>query len=85
MNRCDLVVIDDEFTVLYTIRAILEEEFPSLDTFTNPGQGVEFVISQGARVVITDLSMPEMNGVEVLERIRAHDPDIQVIILTAHG
>lgn len=85
MNRCDLVVIDDEFTVLYTIRAILEEEFPSLETFTNPGQGVEFVISQGARVVITDLSMPEMNGVEVLERIRAHDPDIQVIILTAHG
>lgn len=84
-QRLDLVVIDDEFPVLYTIRAIMEEHFPGMETFTDPREGLRTITQTGARVVITDLRMPEMSGLEVLTRTLAADPDIQVIMLTAHG
>jgi serine phosphatase RsbU (regulator of sigma subunit) len=85
MKRADLLVIDDEFSVLYTIKAILETQFSSIATFTEPREGLEFLAQKGCRVLITDLRMPEIDGVEVLRRALAVDPDIQVIMLTAHG
>lgn len=85
MNRTDLVVIDDEFPVLYTIRAILEDQYPDMQTFTDPEEGLSCIRKLGARVVITDLRMPQMSGLDLLANVNALDPDIQVIILTAHG
>ena len=85
MKRADLLVIDDEFSVLYTVKAILEKHFTSIATFTDPKEGLAFLAEKGCRVLITDLRMPEIDGVEVLRRALAADPDIQVIMLTAHG
>jgi len=85
MNRKDIVAIDDEFPVLYTIQAILEEKYSEIETFTDPEEAVKFITQAGCRVVITDLSMPKMDGLEVLDAVLAHDQDIQVVMLTAHG
>lgn len=85
MSRVDLVVVDDEFSVVYTIRAILEKAYPDLATFTNSAEAVEMISSQGCRVLVTDLRMPGIDGLEMLRRTLEHDADIQVIMLTAHG
>ena len=85
MKRADLLVIDDEFPVLYTIKAILEKHYTSIATFTDPKEGLAFLAEKGCRVLITDLRMPEINGAEVQRRALVADPDIQVIMLTAHG
>jgi len=85
MKKADLVVIDDEFPVLYTIQAILENDHPGLVTFQNPLEGLEHISRAGCRVLLTDLKMPGLDGLEVLQRALRVDPDIQVIMLTAHG
>jgi len=85
MSQINIIAIDDEFPVLYTIEAVLEEEFDDIATFTDPEEAVSFVRRNGCRVVITDLSMPRMNGLEVLDAVRRIDEDIQVVMLTAHG
>jgi len=36
-------------------------------------------------IVLTDIKMPEMDGIELLRRIKAHDPDTEVIMITGHG
>ena len=41
--------------------------------------------ARGADVVLTDLAMPDMDGMKVLERLRAQDPSVPVLMLTAHG
>lgn len=85
MPRRDLVVVDDEFGVLYTIQAVLEDDFPDLVTFQNPLQAIGFIKNEGCRVVVTDLRMPEASGLDVLAGALEADADTQVILLTAHG
>jgi sigma-B regulation protein RsbU (phosphoserine phosphatase) len=85
MSRVDLVVVDDEFSVVYTIRAILEPVYRDVTTFTHPTEAARFISAEGCRVLVTDLRMPDMDGLELLHLALEHDPDIQVIMLTAHG
>jgi sigma-B regulation protein RsbU (phosphoserine phosphatase) len=85
MSQVSVIAVDDEFPVLYTIEAVLEEEFEEIATFTDPEEAIAFVRQNGCRVVITDLSMPRINGLQLLDEVLAIDEDIQVVMLTAHG
>lgn len=85
MSRADLVIVDDEFSVVYTIRAILEKTYTAMASFTNPAEALGFITTEGCRVLVTDLRMPGIDGLTVLHRTLETDPDIQVIMLTAHG
>jgi DNA-binding NtrC family response regulator len=79
-----LVVEDDD-----AMRALLAEEIAGAGhaVATSPGgaRALEHLDSHPADVVVTDLEMPGMRGSEVLARIRARDPDLPVVIITAFG
>ena len=49
-----------------------------------PEQGIEIVVSEHPQIVLTDLVMPGTSGLEVLERVVAFDPSIDVILMSAH-
>src|SRR6185312_7527725 len=55
-----------------------------IHTASNPYDGLDLVRSQRPAIVLTDLVMPELNGLEVLERIMEFDPAIDVVLMTAH-
>ena len=53
-------------------------------TATDPEQGIDLAFEHHPQIVITDLVMPKISGMEVLERIIEFDPAIDVILMTAH-
>ncbi len=87
LNDWDIVVIDDEPDSLEVARYILDFYGANVHTATNGKEGVDLVEQVKPRFVISDLSMPEMDGWEFLSSLKsaAHMQDIPVIALTAHA
>jgi CheY-like chemotaxis protein len=83
----DVVVIDDEPDSLEVARYILDFYGANVHTATNGKEGVGLVKQIKPRFVISDLSMPEMDGWEFLRELKStvYTDDIPVIALTAHA
>lgn len=79
-----LLAIDDEPYALELISAALAQKGLEILTASDPKVGLEIFLEKRPRIVLTDLMMPTMGGMEVLERIVAADPGAEVILMTAH-
>ncbi len=78
-----LVAIDDDPESLALIEAALEQDGLRIVSAIDPEEGLRVVRKLGPQIVLLDLRMPKMNGLEVLERILAIDPGTDVILVTA--
>jgi two-component system NtrC family response regulator len=80
-----VLIVDDEKNYPLILSAILEEE--GFETFTaNSGhKALEILENTDIDLVLTDMKMPSMDGIELLERIKDKDQDLPVIMMTAHG
>jgi signal transduction histidine kinase len=83
-ERAALLIVDDERGPAESLRMIFK---PSYNVFTASGgqQALEILHSTPIDVVTLDLRMPAMSGVEVMERIKQYDPDIEVIVVTGYS
>jgi DNA-binding NtrC family response regulator len=79
-----LVVIDDNTRSLELLSAALQREGIRVHSANDPETGLKIVEELRPRLVITDLVMPRLNGLQVLERVIEIDPSIDVILMTAH-
>jgi two-component system response regulator AtoC len=78
-----VLLVDDEPGVLFTLSELLLERGHKVVTASS---GVEALTKlDEAEAVLTDLSMPKMDGLELMSQIVARDPQLPVILLTAHG
>ena len=80
----NLLAIDDDPENLELITAALEQEGLRILTSNAPEAGLELFYREKPRIIVCDLMMPRMNGMEVLEKIMAADPGAEVILMTAH-
>ncbi len=80
-----ILVIDDEKPTLMMFRLTLSAQGYDVFTAENGEEGLEAFARERPGIVLTDIKMPGMNGVEVLKRIKAIDPATQVIVITGHG
>ena len=80
-----VLVIDDEASMRFTLEAVLGDAGHELETADGGAAGIKAFEERGADVVITDLAMPEIDGMKVLATLRAQDPTVPVMMLTAHG
>jgi two-component system nitrogen regulation response regulator NtrX len=80
-----VLIIDDEKNICLTLQGILEDEGYSCQALQDPLKGVEYVNDELPDVVLLDVSMPGLNGLEVLEKIKAVDKAIQVIMISGHS
>jgi two-component system response regulator AtoC len=80
-----VLVIDDDASLRYTLEAVLSDGGLGVDVADSGVAGLAAFEARGADVVLTDLAMPGMDGMQVLERLRALDPGVPVLMLTAHG
>jgi DNA-binding NtrC family response regulator len=79
-----LVAIDDNPRSLELLASALARPELEILTATDPTEGLEMVFKRHPQIVVTDLVMPGMSGMEVLERVVEFDPSIDVIVMTAH-
>jgi two-component system response regulator AtoC len=80
-----VLVIDDEASMRFTLEAVLGDAGLSVETADGGAAGVAAFEAHGADVVLTDLAMPEVDGMKVLATLRVQDPTVPVLMLTAHG
>jgi two-component system response regulator AtoC len=80
-----VLVIDDEASMRYTLEAVLGDAGHDVEAAEGGAQGLAAFEARGADVVLTDLAMPEVDGMKVLATLRVQDPSVPVLMLTAHG
>ncbi|MBX3185948.1 MAG: sigma-54-dependent Fis family transcriptional regulator [Labilithrix sp.] len=80
-----VLVIDDEPAMRFTLEAVLGDAGFDVHTADGGGAGIADFEAHGADVVLTDLAMPEVDGMKVLATLRVQDPSVPVMMLTAHG
>lgn len=80
-----ILIIDDEKSIRHTLREILEYEKYQIDEAENGKVGLEKLKEEDFDVVLCDVKMPELDGIEVLEQARALDHVPQFIMISAHG
>ena len=80
-----VLVIDDDASLRYTLEAVLSDAGLTVETADGGAAGLAAFEARGADVVLTDLAMPGVDGMKVLEALRAQDPGVPVVMLTAHG
>lgn len=79
-----LLAIDDDAENLKLIEIALRREGLEIFTSSDPEEGLETFLRVRPRIVLLDLVMPKLSGIELLERILSVDPGVEVILITAH-
>jgi len=80
-----ILIVDDEKNYPPILSAILKEEgFETLTAFSGE-EALEILKDSDVDLVLTDMKMPFMDGIELLERIKDKDSELPVIMMTAHG
>lgn len=80
-----ILIIDDEKNIRYTLREILEYEKYEVDEAKDGKEGIEKIVVGDHDVVLCDISMPKMNGMEVLEKAISLGGKFQMIMISAHA
>lgn len=85
MAEMKVLLVDDEELFVQTLSERLEMRDLKSDTVYDGNQAIEFVNENEPDVMVLDLKMPGIDGMEVLRRVKKMYPNIEVIILTGHG
>ncbi len=80
-----ILIIDDEKAIRNTLKEILEFENYTVDQAEDGPAGLDLLIQQRYDVVLCDIRMPKMDGLEVLSRAQAMGTDAAFIMVSAHG
>ncbi len=80
-----ILIIDDERAIRSTLREILEYENYEVEDIDNGVEGLELIKKKKFDLVLCDIKMNRMDGMEVLEQALAFSPDIPFIMISGHG
>jgi two-component system response regulator PilR (NtrC family) len=85
MTGCKILVVDDEEVIRESLKRILESEGNSVSLAESGFGAIARLQGESFHIVITDLKMPGMNGMEVLRAIRVLQPEVPVIFITGYS
>ena len=81
-----ILVIDDELDMLMLLRMIIEDNTNyEVETTNNPSEALKLLTEKDYNLVISDLKMPGMDGIELFDELSEIRPKVPVIIMTAYG
>ena len=85
MTEAQILVVDDEVGMVTLLRNYLTREGYAVTTAPSAEVALQILEEHGIAVVLTDLHMPGMGGMELVREIHASRPETQVILMTAFG
>ena len=84
-EKAKVLIFDDDPDSLSSIAAALRRDGYEVHPFADPREGLAVLASRGGDVVLTDLKMPGITGLEVVRRVVRENPGIPVVVVTAFG
>ncbi|MDL2313411.1 sigma-54 dependent transcriptional regulator [Desulfovibrio sp. OttesenSCG-928-C14] len=84
-NKTHILILDDEKNYLLVLEALLADQGYKVTAVNDPEMALVFLEESEVDVMITDMKMPKMSGLEVLEQVKANYPHIPVLVMTAFG
>lgn len=85
MHKANIMVIDDEESMCKFMQIMLQKEGYDVITSQSSYQALNLLKQKNYDLVIADLTMPELNGLELLSRVKSLDPDANFIVMTAYA
>ena len=80
-----ICVIDDDRSIRFVLEKALESAGLQVNSYASADSALDAVAREEPAVIVTDIRMPGMDGLELLERINQQFPELPVIIMTAHS
>ena len=84
-NEIKILIIDDEKNIREGLAEALNEKDYKVYQVKNSREALSYLNKNSFDIALTDLKMPEIDGIEFLEIVKEKQPDIDVIIMTAYG
>jgi len=80
-----VIVIDDDDVILLSCQRILQKAGYEVETFSRGAAGIERLKEIHPPILLVDLKMPELDGFQVIERVRAIDTDVVIVVITGYA
>jgi DNA-binding NtrC family response regulator len=80
-----IVVVDDEPTIVLMCRRVLESQGHAVQGFTDVHTALAQLEAEAADLLVVDYKIPELNGLQFIQRAWAVRPGLRVVMITAHG
>lgn len=80
-----ILIVDDQFGIRILLNEVLQKEGYQTFQAANGVQALDIVAKHDPDLVLLDMKIPGMDGIEILKRMRVDNQDIRVIIMTAYG
>ncbi len=84
-SMANILIIDDEKAIRYALREILEHEGHKVEEAEDGAAGLDKAKKGKFDLVLCDIKMPKMDGIEVLEKLHAHNEELPVVMISGHG
>jgi two-component system nitrogen regulation response regulator NtrX len=85
MMKDKILVIDDEAGIRSSLKGILEDEGYAVETTDTGEKALDLLRGENFDLIFLDIWLPEMNGIDVLEKIKEYEEDNQVVMISGHG
>lgn len=85
MKPKTVLIVDDEISIRESLQKVLSKAGYATKTANSGNQALRIVMEQPVDIVLTDLKMPDGDGIDLLKKIRDKHPDMEVILLTGYG
>lgn len=85
MGKGKILIVDDQFGIRILLNEVFQKEGYQTYQAANGLKAIELAKAHSPNLVLLDIKIPGMNGIEILRRMKEFNSDIRVIIMTAYG
>ena len=84
-NSAKILIIDDDSDFLFTTQTLLKRNGYEVWTAEDGPSGIKLCREKSCQIILTDIQLPSMDGIEILKRIKEEAPEKEVIVVTGHS
>lgn len=83
-TKYKVLIVDDSKSILTYLESEFKDTPYFIRTIDNPVQAFELIQKESFKIIITDIEMPEMNGLQLLKKIKSYNGMIQVVVISGY-